>query len=301
MKTYIKPGTSKIEVLHNLKLASSGSAPDPLPSPIPVPDPKPEPTPDPIPMPEPTPTPKPTPKPASNRWPHSLIGYGLAWPLSWPFADSSVLANTLNGCGCNITVLEIDYFRDPAFVAKWVEPFRKLNIWVNLKLVNWNRKSSRDKSEAEYRKYFDDLKKALVNTHMIMLDAGTEPGNDGGDRAKIERCMKYAYDNWSGVKVLSMRKGWWGQNFKTDFKEVHWCKNYPDSNMHGSNEIITTDCSPMINYPASHLYGLVKRCLAKRQNFIMYHADWTDDNAGRATPIGFDKLDAIKRAIAEAV
>lgn len=240
---------------------------------------------------------KPTPKPSSKRWMHSLIGYGIAWATSWKYINPSELANILNSIGANITVIEIDYRQTPEQVAKWIQPFRDLNIWVNMKLVNWNTKESQDKSEAEYKDYFNRLKTALVNTHMIILDAGTEPGNRGGDKGKIERCMKWAYENWPGVKVLSIRDGWWAQNLKTDFKEEHWCSI--KSKMKTGAWITTTDCSPLINASPDQVYKLTKMACQSKANFIMYHADWSELKEGKRLSIDYGKLDSMKRAIEE--
>ena len=234
--------------------------------------------------------------PSAPRWTASFVGYACSW--DWHTIKPKQLADVLDYVGANITLIEIDFKKPPQFVADWVKPFRDKKITVEIILVNANTKSARDRSTAEFKKYFNDLKIALKTTDYILMQAVTEPGNRGGDKNKLREWIKYANDNWPGKKVQSVRDGWWGNDFKVDYAEHHWCKDYPENVIKTGNHITTTDCTPLINLPPERVYSMTKKFLKKKAHFIYYHADWASTKpGGKPTQIDYGKLDAIKRAV----
>lgn len=240
---------------------------------------------------------KPSGPPGTPRWQHSIIGYGVAW--DWWQVNPKQLADVIDYVGANTTIIEIDFKKDPQFVANWCKPFRDKKLTVEIIIVNANTESARNRPTSEYQKYVTELIAALKTPDYILMQFVTEPGNRGGDKAKLRDWIKWGSSKWPGKEVQSVRDGWWANDIPADYKEVHWCVDYPN-NIHGGNEIVTTDCTPLINVSGNQVYTMSKKFLARKAHFIYYHADWASVKQGKLTQIDYSKLDGIKRAIEEA-
>lgn len=245
---------------------------------------------------------KPIAPPSTPRWTQSIVGYGVAW--DWDHQKPKQLADVLDFCGANATLIEIDFRQSPQFVADWCKPFRDKKITVEICVVNFNTASSIAKPTAEFQKYFQDLKAALKTTDYIIMNPGAEPGNRNkpGDKAKVQSWIKYVLDNWSGKTALSTEFEW-AKPFagRVTYQEKHWCKDLTESTVKTGNWINTGDCTPLIGASPQRVFTMTKAALKKRAHWIDYDASWDSLKPGaKPETIDYGRLDAIKRAIEEA-
>lgn len=204
-------------------------------------------------------------KPPAKKAP-ALIGYCNPW--TWSEINPDSFAKQLYEAGLTATLIEVDADKDAQFVGRWVAPFRKLGITVEIIAVNWNSEEILGKPDSWYFNLIDGLIKYAGYDHTI-LQPVSEPGNRGGDKAKCIRWQRYAYEHWKGQTIVSGTFDW-AKEFRGHGRmpEKHWCSE-PNGNMiQGWNN--STDCGPQLSMDERRVRQATRSACDKKINFMLY-------------------------------
>lgn len=238
------------------------------------------------------------PKPPKKRA-NILIGYAQPWECHWRKLLSSgqhiVLANNLLSTGCTMTLMELD-LSSIEDAVNYASVFLDRDIKVEIIMVNGNSQNVISQSDNWFIDRVEQIKKRLGTRNILFMPV-CEPGNRGGDKAKVQRWMDYGYNHWDGETVVNIGFDWSTPFLsKAHYHEKHHCKMFDDNSaLRGQRYISTTDCGPMINLDSQKTYQLAKACIKKNSHFISYHASM---NFG-SLAIDWGKIEGLKKAIAE--